>query len=406
MKAPQSECLICGARLDYPRSGKDEREEGQDKEHEGTEYDESDAVSSVFGQDPTQGQADTLPHVGDRHEYGVHGGRDGRFNVLHGQGKVDGLGGAIDDTEKDGSCEGQRQPVDNRQADQGGCNSQDGHPEGNFITGSIHDEAAADSTGDTADAPEGGDEPGGAQTDIELGGKRGIDDLIGADDNQEDDEPDSSRTPDAGFFEGTEGVPVEAANLSAGDLFDKEEQGEGQQGEDSQEVEDVGPRGHSDESGDRGGDDDSNGAPADHEALEKALLVLGGEVEGEAVGAGVVEGHAELEEESHADKGPVVLAGIDVGDSDETGELDEQPHDDVGFAMPETEEGEAVAEHAEEDLEHKGDKCDGGEDAHVSHIEAVGEEVEGVQRGEVAEDDALGEVERAEHGEAQDFALL
>lgn len=134
--------------------------------------------------------------------------------------------------------------------------------------------------------------------------------------------------------------------------------------------------------------------------------MLGGEIEGETVGAGVVEGHAELEEEGDADEGPVVLAGVDVGDGDEAGELDEEPHDYVGFAVPKAEEGEAVAEHAEEDLEDEGDEGDGGEDAHVGHIKAVGEEVEGVQRGEVAEDDALGEVEGAEEGEAEELALV
>lgn len=224
---PASYQLLGGGRLRGTGPGEDEREEGQDEEHEGAEDQEGDAVPGVLGEDAAKCKADALTDVGNRHEDGVHGGGYGGLDVLHGEGEVDGLRGAVDEAEEDGSSERQREPVDGSKEDHSSRDPDDGHPEGGFVAGAVHEEAAGDGTRDTTDAPERGDEPGCAQADLEAVGEGGIDDLVGADDDEEDDEPDAGCAPYARLLEGGEGLPVEAADGGAGDLFDEEEEGEG-----------------------------------------------------------------------------------------------------------------------------------------------------------------------------------
>ena len=257
-----------------------------------------------------------------------------------------------------------------------------------------------------ADAPHGGQVTGLAEGDVKALLQVGVDDLVRAGDDQEEDKAQRGQGDDGLLFEGGKSFPVEDAFHRAGGFLDLENHRNGYEGEDRQQQEDSRPgdvlrqQAHH-----RSGDDHTYGAAADHEGLDGALFVFRNGIQSQAVSAGVIKGHAHLQHECDGDKAPVVFGRVNEGNQDQTQDLDEETEQDVRLTVPHAKQVDLVGEHPKEDLDHEGDHRDRGEDAHRGHREAAREEIEGVQGGEVTEDSALGKVQGTKHGITDKFLL-
>ena len=208
------------------------------------------------------------------------------------------------------------------------------------------------------------------------------------------------------MFEGGKSFPVEDAFHRAGGFLDLEYHRDGHVGEDRQQQENSRPGDFFRQQADyRGGNDHTHGTSADHEGLDGALFLFRDGVEGETVGAGVIEGHAHLQGESDSNKTPIVFRRVNEGDQDQTYDLDNEAEKDIRFTVSHAEQVDLIGEHPEDDLDHEGDHRDRGEDADRGHREAARKEIEGIQGGEVTEDSALGKVQRTKHGITDKFLL-
>lgn len=382
------------------------REEGQDEEHEAGKNEENDREVAVLRQSAGYSQPDPLPDVGNSHQDGVHGGGDAGLGVFHGEREVNCLAEPIRQSEEDGG-----RPHEGFARDEGDEYQRRHHQDqreqqGVAVAGFVHHEPAEESPSHAANSPHGGYQAGGSKVNAEAGRKMRVDVLICAHNDQEDDEADQRGADHLPVFEGSKRRPLEAHFCGPGNFLDEEDERDRDEREDGEEIKHGGPaKMLGNESGGRSGNDDADGTPADHESLQDAALMFRGDIQRQTVGAGVVERHAQLQQERQRNIRPIMLAGVDVGNQQQTYELHDKPDNDIRTAVSQLEEIHPVAEHAKENLDHKGDEGDGRENAHLAHIQPAVQHIERVERGEVSQDGALGEVEQREHRKPQDLVL-
>ncbi len=221
--------------------------------------------------------------------------------------------------------------------------------------------------------------------------------MIGAHHNQEEDEARPGHRQHRAVVEGPEGAPFKGLPGALFGLAHQQHQRQGQQRQPGQQVEDRRPRDLlGQQPGHHGGHHHPHGPPANHQPLDEALFVFGGGIQGQAVGAGIIERHAHLQGEGQRHKAPVAGGGVHLRYQNQADELDGQPKQDVGLAVPQPKQVDFIGQDAEEDFDHKGDQRNGGKNADFGQRDIAREQIEGVEGGEVAQHGALGEVEQGE----------
>ena len=110
--------------------------------------------------------------------------------------------------------------------------------------------------------------------------------------------------------------------------------------------------------------------PAHHEPLDDALFFNRGGIQRDPVSAGIIQRHAHHHQECHQRIQPKALTSIDQRHSQHTCHLDEKANDDIGFAMPQPEQVDAVAQHTKEDLDHEWDQSDRADQSDFAHAQS------------------------------------
>jgi len=197
-------------------------------------------------------------------------------------------------------------------------------------------------------------------------------------------------------------VPVEGILRTFSRFTQLEDQQQGKEGDEGEEPKSCLPgRGFGESADDRGDDHDTQGASADHETLDSALLRRLGGIKRKTVGGGIVEGHTGHEKEAREGVEPKMRAGIDIDSSDEAKGLQEETEDDIGLAIAQAKETDLIGEDAEEDLEDKGEHDQQAHETDLGHGDIERKQIDGIEGGEKAHDSALDEIEEGKKGIAE-----